>query len=157
MMSAVGLATTVLKSGIGEVTTGLMPITGSYKSETEAPAARRFTTSTSRPTRRNCTISSTGRDGGFAAFPGALQPQKAFPARASVAGALFSRRIRGGRGTAFFRAASNDTNPKHSCIVAEAFFAQRLVSAQGKPSRYRDLGIPMNWNPAPGCVAFRSA
>ncbi len=34
MFSAVGLATTVLKSGIGKITTGLMPITNSYKSET---------------------------------------------------------------------------------------------------------------------------
>ena len=33
MFSAVGLATTVLKSGIGKITTGLMPITNTYKSE----------------------------------------------------------------------------------------------------------------------------
>jgi len=33
MMGAVALATTVLNSGIGEVTTGLMPITNTYKSE----------------------------------------------------------------------------------------------------------------------------
>jgi LCP family protein required for cell wall assembly len=36
MMSAIGLATTVLKSGIGEMASGLMPITGSYKSETRS-------------------------------------------------------------------------------------------------------------------------
>ena len=36
MMSAVGLATTVLQSGIGEMDSGLMPITDSYKSETRS-------------------------------------------------------------------------------------------------------------------------
>ncbi len=36
MMSAIGLATTVLKSGVGEMKSGLMPITGSYKSETRS-------------------------------------------------------------------------------------------------------------------------
>jgi len=34
--SAVALAQTVLKSGIGQVTTGLMPITDTYKSETRS-------------------------------------------------------------------------------------------------------------------------
>ena len=36
MMNAIGLATTVLKYGIGDMTSGLMPITGSYKSETRS-------------------------------------------------------------------------------------------------------------------------
>ena len=40
MMSAIGLATTVLKSGIGEVSTGLMPITNTYKSENRKGAGQ---------------------------------------------------------------------------------------------------------------------
>jgi anionic cell wall polymer biosynthesis LytR-Cps2A-Psr (LCP) family protein len=36
MMSAIGLATTVLKSGIGKVTTGSMPITNTYKGESRS-------------------------------------------------------------------------------------------------------------------------
>jgi len=36
MMSAIGLATTVLKSGTGKISTGLMPLTGTYKSESRS-------------------------------------------------------------------------------------------------------------------------
>ena len=36
MMSAIGLATTVLKSGVGKMSTGLLPLNGTYKSDSRS-------------------------------------------------------------------------------------------------------------------------